>query len=66
MQQYSRILAESIRDWRVVSGIRGYFHEQGFANHQQSEQTGAVSRTDLGVPQQRSEGQGLVQGKRSL
>ena len=66
MRQYSRILADSIRDWRLQSGVRGYFHEQEFANNQWSKQTGAVGRTDIGVPQQRSERQGLVQGKRSM
>ena len=30
MQQYSRIVAGSIRDWRVLSEIRGYFYEQEF------------------------------------
>lgn len=50
----------------ILSGIRGYFHEQRLTNSQQTEQTGSVGRADLGVQEQRSESKGLVQGKRDL
>ena len=66
MKQYSRKVADSIRGLRVLSEIRGYFHGQRITNSQQSEQTGSVGWSDLGVPQQRSEGKGLVQGERNL
>lgn len=32
MKQYSRKLADSICDSCILSGIRGYFREQGFIN----------------------------------
>ena len=66
VKQYSRIVADSIRDWRVLSEIRGYFHGQRLTITQQPEQTGTVGRTDFGVPQQRSECQNMVPGEWSL
>ena len=66
VKQYSRIVADSIRDWRVLSEIRGYFHGQRLTITQQPEQTGTVGRAYFGVPQQRPERQDLVQGERRL
>ena len=66
MKQYSRIVTDSICDSRILSEIRGYFHEQGFTNSQRSEQTGPVGRTDLRVSQQRDGSKKLVQRERCL
>ena len=63
MKQYSRIVADSICDSALLSEIRGYFCGSRATNNEPAEQTGPVGRTDLGVPQQRSEHQGLVQRK---
>ena len=62
MKQYSRIVADSICQSRILSGIRGYFHEQGFASTQRTEQVSHLGWTDLGVSQQRPECQSLVPG----
>ena len=50
---------------RLVYTIRdtGYFCESRVTNKKYAEQTCPVGRADLGVPQQRSEHQGLVQRK---
>ena len=66
MKQYSRIVADSICESRILSGIRGYFCESRIADNKPAEQTGPVGRTDLGVSQQRSECKDLVPGKRDL
>lgn len=66
MKQYFRKVADRICDSHIRSGIRGYFHEQRTTDNEQPEQAGPVGRADFGVPQQRSEGKGLVQGERDL
>ena len=63
MKQYSRIVADSICESRILSEIRGYFCESRITGKKYAEQTSPVGRADLGVPQQRSECQGLVQRK---
>ena len=46
--------------------MRGDFHEQGFTNHQRSEQTGPVGRADRRVLQQRDGSKKLMAGELSL
>ena len=60
MKQYSRIVADSKCDSRILSGIRGYFCESRIADNKPAEQTGPMGRADLGVPKQWSKCQSLV------
>ena len=46
-KQYSRIVADRICVSRILSEIRGYFHESRIAVSQRTEETGVVGRADI-------------------
>ena len=60
---FIQIEKEEVRKLFVEPALQGKSIGAALLEYKPAEQTGPVGRTDLGVPQQRSEHQGLVQRK---